>query len=432
MKLAARLLVLGTFVASVVAQAPTPESLCTIPGDAEQEKVRKEFGPTFSVVETARFRVVSDCAPRYRKLIAGGLQQFYDAVHGRFFKKEMKRVAVYLIDGAKDYDAFCTKRGVGMARETFGLYIPAQRTIYARRLMPDGSESGFGTLFHEAIHAMVHADFSGDPPSWFNEGFASLFEQGRVLRGEWVYGNPNPWRETPYRAAFEGGKVPPLAKFFALTEKDFRGGDEMLHYNTGRSVCLWLLRRGEDQLARYVDLVRQKKGGVAAIEGASGLKLAEIEASWREHVRKVHFGGDYLHRARGASREQALEILAEGAKLFPDYGSLRAEYANRLANAVRPEDAEREALAALADPRLPTPQLAWSVLVWRYGPVNQEKLAEAAKAIVDLQPWLERLEPSAFSKYAAALERAGKDDEAKKVDAEIRRLKAEDVVPKAG
>jgi hypothetical protein len=358
---------LGRLVAGLVMVAATaigqdgpkkPEDFCSTPPDAAIEKVRKEFGAGFSVVETKRFRLVSDCSPRYRALIAGGLEQFYTLVHRRFFKKDMKPVVVYLIDASADYEAFCKKRGHADVASSYGLYIPAERAIYARRLMPSGAESGFGTLFHEAIHAMVDADFGSDPPSWFNEGFASLFEQGRVLKGEWVYGNPNPWRETGYRVAFEAGKIPPLSKFFSMGEAEFRGQNEMLHYNTGRSVCLWLLLRGEDQLARYVDLVRQKKGGVAAIEGATKMKIADIEKAWREHVAAVHFGGECVQRARETDVAASLKILEEGAAKFPNYGTLRAEFGQRLANVAKPEEAEREALAALKDPRLPIPQMA--------------------------------------------------------------------------
>lgn len=91
------LLVLGVRLAAQ--QPATPESFCTFPPAPFQEKVRKEHGEGFALVETKHFRLISDSCPRYRKLIAGGLEQFYGLVHDRFFKKEMKPVAVFLIDG---------------------------------------------------------------------------------------------------------------------------------------------------------------------------------------------------------------------------------------------------------------------------------------------------------------------------------------------
>jgi hypothetical protein len=414
------------FAALVAAQEPaTPESFCTIPPAVAQEKVSKEHGAGFALVETKHFRLISDSCPRYRKLIAGGLEQFYGLVHDRFFKKEMKPVVVFLIDGADDYDAFCRKHGhADLGGGGYGLYVPGERAIYTRRLMPDGSLSGFGTLFHEAIHAMVHADFDFDPPSWFNEGFASLFEQGRIVKGGWVYGNPNPWREAPYRAAFEAGRIPPLAKYFGLSERDFRGSDELLNYNTGRSVCLWLLLQGEPKLAKYVDLVRQKKGGVAAIEAASGKKLADVEKAWREHVKAVHFGGDYVYRAQHAKGDEALKILEDGMQKHPDYGVLHFEAAQRYAAEGRRDPAEREALAALKDPRLPMPSLAWSVLLWcRSG--DSRKEIEAARQVVEMQPWFEVLNEKAYQRLASLLEADGKAEEAKRISTELARLQEE-------
>jgi hypothetical protein len=421
--------VTGLMVLAAIAgaqQPATPESLCTIPPAAAQEKVKKEFGDAFAVVETKHFRLISDSSPRYRKLIAGGLEQFYTLVHPRFFKKEMKPVVVYLIDGADDYDAFCKKRGhAELGGGGYGLYVPAERTIYTRRLMPDGSLSGFGTLFHEAIHAMVHADFGFNAPCWFDEGFASLFEQGRVLKGVWVYGNPNPWRDGPYREAFEAGRIGPLPKFLAIDDAAFRGADELLNYNTGRSLCLFLLRLGEDKLAKYVDLVRQKKSGIAAVEGATGKKIAEIEKAWREHVRAVHFAGAYVQSARKAKGDEALKILAEGAQKHPDSGLVRLEYAQRLAAEGKGEEAQREAEAALKDPRLPTPAAAWSVLRWRHGAGDLAKAGDAARMIVELQPWVEVLDEKAFSTLKSALESQGKAEEAEKVEAELKRLRTE-------
>ena len=79
--------------------------------------------------------------------------------------------------------------------------------------------SGVGTLFHEAMHSFVNAELKGgQAPSWLNEGFAALFEQGRVVEGKWIYGNPNPWREKEFRPEFEAyvkGQAPARADYRA-------------------------------------------------------------------------------------------------------------------------------------------------------------------------------------------------------------------------
>jgi hypothetical protein len=409
-----------------IAQAPkTPESYCTFPAEAEQQKVRKEFGTNFGILETKHFRLISDSTLRYRKLVAGNLEQFYGLVHPRFFKKEMRPVVVYLIDGADDYDAFCKKRGhADLGGGGYGVYVPAERTIYTRRLMPDGTVSGLGTLFHETIHAMVHADFGFNAPVWFDEGFASLFEQGRVVKGAWVYGNPNPWRDLPYREAFEAGKIGPLSKYLTLSDQEFRGGDELLHYNTGRSLCVWLLRQGEDKLAKYVDLVRQKKSGVSALESATGQKLPAIEKAWRQHVQDVHFAAALIQQSRKAPAGEKLGILAQGVQRHPDCGLLRLEYAQELAAAGKAEEAEQEALAALKDSRLPTPEMAWSILLFAYQR-DPSKAAEVAQKLVEHQPWIDHIYDRAFSRWRSALDAQGKVEEAQRVEADLERFKRE-------
>ena len=188
-----------------------------------------------------------------------------------------------------------------------------------------------------------------------------------MLRGAWVYGNPNPWRETDFRKAFEAGRVPPLADYLRAPESRFRGADteRNLYYNAGRSLFLSvLLTQGEDALGRFVRELRAGKPGSAALEQATGLPLDRVEAQWHRSIREVNFGGDYLNRGVGP---QALPILAEGAKAFPKYGNLRLALAMAEISRGEREPAIENARAALADPRCIQPQIALSVLATRLG-----------------------------------------------------------------
>ena len=76
-------------------------------------------------------------------------------------------------------------------------------------------------------------------------------------------------------------------------------GKRNMHYNTGRSLCLYLLRaHGEETLARFVAFVREKKSGTKALEGATGMTLPMIEKAWHDSIRKINFGGDYALRSQ--------------------------------------------------------------------------------------------------------------------------------------
>ena len=414
------------FAMTAVAQDPiTPESMCYTPPEPVQAKLRKEWGPAFAVVETTHFRVVSDCSRRYHQLVAGSLEQFYLDIRKRFLGRELPQTTVGLFREAADFDALMRKRGLAdKVRGQPSIYSVTERVIYVRRVVPDGSSSVFATLFRDATRAMVQADFGFVPPLWFEEGFTALFEESHVLLGKVAFGSPNPVRDGPYRAPFESRKIPPLSKFLLLKDSEYRGPLESLNGNTGRSLCLWLSRKSEPMLAKFVSQVRDKRNGVFALESATHMKMPDIESEWKTHVATVHFGGEFLQRARAAAREDALRIYAEGAGQHRDYGVLRGEYARKLMAAKKGEEAEREAEESYKDKRCPRPDVALNVLLWRYGTTSKDDAVDAARRIVELQPWLESIEEPAHRVYCEYLESTGKADEAKKLRAELERIKA--------
>jgi hypothetical protein len=366
-----------------------PDAFLREPDRQAQDAVRKQLGARYRLLVTDHYRVFSDTSPRYHRVVAGVLEQFHQLVRPRFFERDIEPVDFYLIEQAVDYERFTKQRGFERA-SSFGFYDPEKRVLYARRYFPDGSESGVGTLFHEAVHAMIDAEFGrGKAPVWFHEGFASLFEVGRVLLGAWVYGNPNPWRETDFRTAFEAGRVPQLADFLRLTESSFRGDGqrEMIYYNAGRSLFLSVLRtQGEIALRRFIQELRQGVSGELALEHATGLPLARVQTQWHRSIREVNFGGDYQNRGTG---KDALEILSLGARKFPRDGNLRLALATLQIAAGDREHAIENARAALEDPRCIRPQLALSVIAHAILPANGPEAARALMEALRYQPWNE-------------------------------------------
>jgi hypothetical protein len=386
------LAVVTTLAASTPSSAQRrPDEFVLDSGESEQVRIRVEFGDRFRVLETKHFRVISDTSIRYHTVVAGLLEQFLQLVQPRFFEREMEPVSFFLINGGDDYEAFVRERGLPNA-SGYGLYDSETRSLYARRYFPDGRESGVGTLFHEAVHAMLDADFAGaPPPRWFNEGFASLFEVGRVLRGQWVYGNPNPWRETPFRSAFEQGRVPSLEVLLVTPDAAFDTTKPQrdLLYNSGRSLFLYLLRRhGEPALADFVRRMRNGSQPAAALSAVTGLSLLEVEKRWHASIQELNFGGDYLNRGRGPN---GLEVLEEGAQHHPDYGNLQLtlafEYLNRkeLANALE------HAQQALEDPHLIFRQHAHYVVARASISTDPNAAARALQTSIEFQPWNEQI-----------------------------------------
>jgi tetratricopeptide (TPR) repeat protein len=262
-------------------------------------------------------------------------------------------------------------------------------------------------------------------PAWFDEGFASLFEQGRIVQGQWIYGNPNPWREKLFRSDFEAGRVPTLEQFFTLSAKAFHADvRQNMHYNVGRSLCLYLLRRrGESALRAYVRAVLDGKGGKQALESATGASLTEIETAWRTHIREVNFGGDYLARARGMD---ALQILQEGVRNHPDYGMLRLALAEEYLRAKQFTQAMEHAELALADPRLIEPHRAHEIFAEVFWGEKPLRAIEALEQAVALQPWLERIEENNYKNLSMLRNRLHDYDGARQAMLQLGILQRED------
>lgn len=403
-----------------------PEAYVVHPPVAAPTALRAELGEGFRVVETEHFRVISDTSVRYHTVVAGVLEQFYQIVHPRFFVHEIAPVDFYLINDGRDYEAFMRRRGLPNT-SGYGLYDSRTRSLYARRYFPDGRESGVGTLYHEAVHAMIDADFADSPPPlWINEGFASLFEAGRVIRAQWVYGNPNPWRETPFRAAFERGRVPSLAALLLIPDAAFAAGKEQrdLLYNSGRSLFLYILRSlGEAVLAEFVRRVRGGAPPADALAAATGLSLPEIERGWRASIQQVNFGGDYLNRATGPD---ALQILEAGARLHPDYGNLQLQLALEYLKQRDSPSALEHAQRALEDPHLTSRQLAHYVVGRALLTTDPGAAARALQMSISFQPWNERILGEDYELLAFMFEKIGDSDRAAGLRAELAKMRAED------
>lgn len=399
-----------------------PNELVAVPSTEKQTKVREEFGNKFRVLETNHFLVISDTSIRYHTVVAGLLEQFHTLVQPRFFKRDIKKVTFYLINGGRDYELFMRKRGLPNT-SGYGLYESRTKSLYARRYFPDGKESGVGTLFHEAVHAMIDADFAAaSPPIWFHEGFASLFEAGRILRGQWVYGNPNPWRETPFRAAFEQGRVPSLKTFLTTTDRDFDGPKPQsdLLYNTGRSLFLYVLRNhGEPVLADFVRHLRNSILPGKALATATGLKLPEIERGWHKSIRLLNFGGDYLNRGKGPN---ALSILKEGARKYPGYGNLQLSLAFEYLNQKEYSTALKHAQLALEDPHLLFRQQAYYVVARGIISTDANAAAHNLQKGIAFQPWNEQIFAQDYELLAFMLEKIGQSSQAEHFRIELKRM----------
>jgi hypothetical protein len=149
-----------------------------------------------------------------------------------------------------------------------GLAYPRTATIHmdARALDRAGSSSALlRTVRHELVHLAVgHTLGENRPPKWFEEGLACL------------YGSPLTSRDLDrlrggrvFRLRALEGRFPPNRELMSLA------------YAQSESVLRFLAReRSEEALAELLRLMARGEPFEAALEEATGLDVARLQAEW--------------------------------------------------------------------------------------------------------------------------------------------------------
>ena len=192
-------------------------------------------------------------------------------------------VVIYLFADGRTYRAWA-KRLFGDERVShFGYYRPAQNAMLMN------IATGTGTLVHELTHALVRPDFP-DIPTWFDEGLASLHEQCQV-GPKGIRGLVN-WRLPGLQRAIREGRLVPLAKLVATTEREFRGPNEGLHYAEARYLVMYLQHKG--LLRRFYREFRRNVAndptGARTLEAVTGKSIPELQKDWLAWVGTLRFG----------------------------------------------------------------------------------------------------------------------------------------------
>jgi hypothetical protein len=136
--------------------------------------------------------------------------------------------------------------------------------------------TGRGTLAHELVHPFIESDFPG-APAWFNEGFASLYEQSMASDGK-MKGLVN-WRLRGLQKAIQEKTLQPLSDFMKDTSSNFYKDETGKNYACARYLCLYLQEKGklEEFYKLYRDKLSSDLSGRKMLEQVLGKKLNEIE-----------------------------------------------------------------------------------------------------------------------------------------------------------
>jgi hypothetical protein len=192
------------------------------------------------------------------------------------------------------FDIFLFKDAESYRRHAKAMWNDEPSTPYGyassvNRVLVMDISTGGGTLVHEMVHPYVDANFS-NPPTWINEGLASLFEQSAERDDEMV-GLTN-WRLAGLNEAFKNKKVKRFADLVSGTDAQFRDEDEDVQYAQARYLMLYLQERGLLKTFVKKALEQQKKDPTGATALRETLGAAEwklLDDSFKRWVTTLHF-----------------------------------------------------------------------------------------------------------------------------------------------
>jgi hypothetical protein len=193
-----------------------------------------------------------------------------------FEKKPEKPIRVYLFKDKASYEDYCKRAYEKPPSTPFGFYMARERKMVMN------IATGTGTLAHELVHPLLAEDFP-NVPSWFNEGFASLFEQS-TTRGDRVVGQVN-WRLPGLHKALKARGVS-LAALLKTSTDEFYGDERGVNYAAARYLCYWL--QEHDLLRPFYRAFRASReedpSGLTALEDVAGRPLSELEPAWKAWI----------------------------------------------------------------------------------------------------------------------------------------------------
>jgi hypothetical protein len=206
------------------------------------------------------------------------------ALQATYFEKHPPEpVLILLFEKAEPYKRLAKKWFGDDEVPHFGFFRRADRVM----LMNVGT--GTGTLVHEMVHALMAPDFP-DVPDWFNEGFASLYEQCS-LGTNTITGHEN-WRLPDLQVAIRRNKLRPLSEM--IGDEHFYADERVgINYAQARYLMLYLQQKGllRDYYRKFRDGVKDDPTGIKTLKLV--LKTEDLDAfdkSWRKWVLTLRFG----------------------------------------------------------------------------------------------------------------------------------------------
>jgi len=282
------------FLAPLLLSACTREAIPQYMQDAPRtsleanriiEAIEEELGEEFTVTQQDKiFFIASNASPRLTERCKGTVRGMYNFLYKDYLKKKpTSPLRVYLFKDRKSYDAYCERAYDSPPSTPFGFYMSHERKMVMN------IATGTGTLAHEMVHPLLAEDFPR-VPSWFNEGFASLYEQSRTVSGGSMEGLLN-WRLPGLQNAISENRSVTLAELMKTSTGEFYGDERGVHYAAARYLCLYLQEKGllQDFYKAFKGGFKEDRTGIEALEKVTDLPLKKFEAKWTSWVKSLRY-----------------------------------------------------------------------------------------------------------------------------------------------
>lgn len=272
---------LGLFLSACGASASDLDDKCNKLLDTWKERFDQE---KFNYVVAAPYVIAGD--GEMRRIITYRDRTILAAtrcLQNQFFKsKPAEPVLILLFETAQPYQR--------LAKKWFNdVSVPHYGYFRHDNIMLMNVGTGTGTLVHELTHALIKPDFP-DVPSWFNEGFASLFEQCSLGADDTIRGHEN-WRLAGLQKAIKDDK---LRSFEQLIEDPRFYKTEMTGVNYAQARYLMFYLQEKGQLKAYYqsfrDNVKDDPTGLSTLRKIiAPQELDVFEKQWRKWVMGLQF-----------------------------------------------------------------------------------------------------------------------------------------------
>jgi len=255
--------------------------------------LRKKVPQGFSVFIQKPFVVLGDGDPAMLEdnYVLGTIKRSAEAYKSMYFKNDPPRIIdVWLFKDADSYNRY-TARLFGDRPDTpFGYYSPQSNALIMN------IATGGGTLVHEMFHAFVSGNFP-ECPAWFNEGYASLYEQSQFDDNA-IFGLTN-WRLAELQNGIRHNELLSFQEFCGQDSRQFYSGSRH-NYAQARYLALYLQAKG--LLVKYYRAFYQNRKtdptGYRTLKEVLGEPdMDAFQKQWEKWVLGLKFPPSYLPAA---------------------------------------------------------------------------------------------------------------------------------------